>query len=77
MNEKLLQILSQVLEIDPSTISDETSPENTESWDSFNGLMLVTELEKGFDVKFQLDEVIAVKNVGDIRAALTRHGIEL
>lgn len=74
---KLKQILAKVLEIDSATITDETSPQNTPSWDSFNGLLLVTELEKGFDVKFTIDEVVAVKNVRDIKKALEKHGVKL
>lgn len=75
--EKLKQILAKVLEIDVATITDETSPGNTPSWDSFNGLLLVTELEKGFGVKFTIDEVVAVKSVGDIKRALEKHGVKL
>lgn len=75
MEEKLYSILSGVLDIPANQVTDETSPENTAGWDSFNGLMLVTELEKGFDVKFDIEEVIAVKNVRDIKEALQRHGV--
>ncbi len=75
--DKLKQILAKVLEIDPGMITDETSPQNTPSWDSFNGLLLVTELEKGFNVKFTIEEVVAVKNFTDIKKALIGHGVNL
>ena len=39
--------------------------------------MLVSELEKTFDVKFTMGEVTAVKCVGDIKECLKRHGIAL
>ena len=71
------EILSKVLSIDSKTISDSTQPEDIESWDSFNGLILVTELEKNFRVKFSLEEVVAVKNVGDIKKVLRRHGVKI
>ena len=71
------EILANVLHIDPAGITDETGPDNTEAWDSFNGLILLTELEKNFNVKFSLDEVMAVKNVADIKKALRKHGIEV
>ena len=69
------EILSQVLGIDHKSISDSTKPEDIESWDSFNGLVLVTELEKNFDVIFTIDEISEVKNVGDIKKILKKHGI--
>jgi acyl carrier protein len=75
--EKLKQILSKILGIDENLITDETSPDNVETWDSFNGLMLVSELEEGFNVKFTMDEVVSVKCVKDIKEALKKHGVNL
>ncbi len=70
------EVLGKVLNIDPSRISDETGPSNTEAWDSFSGLLIVSELEKNFSLKLTIEEVILVKNVRDIRAILNKHGIK-
>ena len=75
--EKLLNLLSKVLEIHKSKINDETSPDNTETWDSYNGLMMVSELELIFNVHFTMDEIVGVRNVGDIIKALKKHGVDL
>ena len=74
---KLIALISRVLDIDKNSITDLTSPENTESWDSFNGLVLLDELEISFDVKFSLDEITDVKTVGDIKKHLKNHGVNL
>lgn len=71
------EVIAKVLEIDRSVITDATSPNDIENWDSFNGLVLVTELEKVFHVSFSLDEIVAVKNVGDIKKSLKHHGINI
>ena len=60
-----------------SEINDKSSPENIEAWDSFNGLVLLDELEISFDVKFSLDEITDVKTVGDIKKHLKNHGVNL
>ena len=60
-----------------SQINDQSSPETIERWDSFNGLVLVDELEAEFQIKFTLDEVLDVKNVGDIKKYLRKHGVVL
>ena len=73
--EKLIMVLSKVLEVKPESITDETSPENTPSWDSFNGLLLVSELEEVFSVHFSMEEVYAVTKVKDIKEALSRHNV--
>ena len=76
MNQ-LNDILSRVLQIPVESITDDTSPETVASWDSFNGLLLVSELEQSFQVKFTMAEIVAVKKVRDIKEALVRHGVQL
>jgi acyl carrier protein len=63
--------------MEESAISDETSAANTENWDSFNTLMLVSELEKEFQIRFAMDEMIAFNAVKNIKELLKRHGVNL
>lgn len=75
--KRLKAILSKVLDIDENSITDQTSPDNVETWDSFNALMLISELEKEFNVKFTMEEATSVKNVGDIKKSLEKHKVKL
>ena len=77
MSKKLYEIISQVFSVPVSEISDKSSPENIESWDSFNGLVLLDELENSFNVKFSLEEITDVKTVEDIKKHLKNHGVNL
>jgi len=77
MSEKLYDIISKVFSVQISEINDESSPETIESWDSFNGLILVDELESNFNIKFSVSEIIDVKNVKDIKIHLNDHGVDL
>jgi len=77
MSEKLYNIISKVFSVPISEINDESSPETIESWDSFNGLILVDELESNFNIKFTVSEIIDVKNVEDIKRHLNNHGVDL
>ena len=77
MSEKLYNIISKVFSVPISEINDESSPETIESWDSFNGLILVDELENNFNIKFSVSEIIDVKNVKDIKRHLNNHGVDL
>lgn len=77
MSEKLYKIISKVMSVPLSEINDQSGPENIDSWDSFNGLVLVDELESVFDVKFTIDEVADVSSVEDIKRHLKNHGINL
>ena len=77
MSKKLYDIISKVFSVQISEINDESSPETIESWDSFNGLILVDELESNFNIKFSVSEIIDVKNVKDIKRHLNDHGVDL
>jgi len=77
MSEKLYDIISKVFSVQISEINDESSPETIESWDSFNGLILVDELESSFNIKFSVSEIVDVKNVKDIKRHLNNHGVDL
>ena len=71
----LKELVAKVLDIDKEMLNDESSSENISSWDSFNELMMVSELEDNFKVKFTLNEVESVKKFKDIKDALKRHGV--
>ncbi|MCK4521209.1 MAG: acyl carrier protein [Nanoarchaeota archaeon] len=71
----LKELVSNILGIDKEEINDNSSPDNINSWDSFNTLMLVSEIEKNFNVKFNMDEVMSIKNINDIKKLLGKHGV--
>ena len=77
VSEKLYNIISKVFSVPISEINDESNPETIESWDSFNGLILVDELESNYNVKFSVSEIVDVKNVKDIKKYLKNHGVDL
>lgn len=77
MAEKLYNIISKVLNVPVSEINDESTPESIESWTSFNGYVLLYELESSFKVKFTIDEAMDVKKVADIKRHLKDHGVIL
>ena len=76
-NNGLYNLISNVLEIDINAVNKETSPDNTDSWDSLNMVKVVIEIEKEFGVRFELDDISDISNVGDIVNLLKDHKIDL
>ena len=76
MSEKLYQIVSKVFNINIDKISDESSSENLEEWDSFNFYVLLDEIENEFNIKFDLDETLEIKKIGDIKKIFLKHGVK-
>ncbi len=75
MIDEVNAIVAKVFSIPESEVNDQSSPENIETWDSFNGLILVDELESHFKVKFTISEITDVKNVADIKRHLKNHNV--
>ena len=69
--------MSRVFSVPISEINDQSSPETIERWDSFNGLVLVDELESAFNVKFTVSEITDVQTTADIKRHLRNHGVIL
>jgi acyl carrier protein len=77
MSEKLYSLISKILNISKDEINDESNPQTISTWTSFNGYVMLYELEQTFDVKFSIDEAMDVKNVADIKRHLKNHGVTL
>lgn len=75
MSKKLYDIVSKVFNVNLDRINDDSSPENLEEWDSFNFYVLLDEIENEFNVKFDLDETLEIKKIGDIKKLFVKYGI--
>ena len=77
MSEKLYQIVANVFNVDLSKINDNTRPETLEEWDSFNFYVLLDQIENKFNIKFDLDETLEIKKIGDFKNLLSKHGVKI
>ena len=56
-NIKIKQVMSAVFEIPVETITEESSSDNIENWDSLRHLNLIIALEEEFNISIPDDEV--------------------
>ncbi len=63
---KVEEIYEEILEMDSIHLEDEMTANDVEGWDSLTHALLISEVQKRFQVKFKLREVIALKNVGQL-----------
>ncbi len=52
--------------LDPGSITLETEPGDIPQWDSLGHATLAHSLEQEFDIRFELDELMALENVREI-----------
>jgi acyl carrier protein len=62
MRDKIKQIMSAIFDVPVDEITDSSSPDTIEKWDSLNHLNLVSSLEEEFDVRFSDEEITEMLN---------------
>jgi acyl carrier protein len=64
--KQLNKIFIDVLDDEEIVISESTSANDVEEWDSLNHIMLVVEIENHFGIKFKSNAILSWKNVGEM-----------
>jgi acyl carrier protein len=63
---KLNDIFIDVLDLDEVNLTDATSANDIEEWDSLSHIQLIVAVEKTFGIKFTSLEIMKWKNVGEM-----------
>ena len=63
---KLNDIFIDVLDLDDVNLTDATSANDIEEWDSLSHIQLIVAVEKTFGIKFTSLEIMKWKNVGEM-----------
>lgn len=72
MMETLEDIASGILGIPAKELKDSLVRRETAEWDSFNHLMLVSEIEKKLGIQFTMADVEKVETYGDLKALVDK-----
>ena len=63
---KLNEIFIDVLDLDEVELTEETSANDIEEWDSLSHIQLIVAIEKAFGIKFTSLEIMKWRNVGEM-----------
>jgi acyl carrier protein len=72
IDDRIRRILADVLDLDPSAIGDDASPETFDQWDSLRHMNLLVALEEEFGVTFDDDAFATSASFAGARAAIHR-----
>lgn len=61
---ELTEIFKKTFRNEELVLSDDMTANDVDSWDSLSHMMLITEIEIFFSIKFKLRELNKLKNVG-------------
>lgn len=63
---QIQELIRDVFENDKINVNEQTTAQEVEEWDSLNHIQLIGAIEDHFDLEFDLEEMLALENVGDI-----------
>ncbi len=64
--EGLNEIFRDVFDDDSLTVTETTTAADIEEWDSLANINIIVSIESEFNVKFNMDEISSMKNVGEM-----------
>ena len=64
------EIFRDILDNEDIVLSEETTADEVEEWDSLTHIQLIVAIEKKFKIKFTSKEILSWKNVGEMVDAI-------
>ncbi len=66
INDKLTQIFRIELDDETLVLNNELSANDVDNWDSLTHMIIISEIESTFNIKFKLKELIHILNIGKL-----------
>ncbi len=75
MPDQLKTIMAEILSLAPDEITEESSMENIENWDSLSHLHLISKLEETFKIKIEPEEILNLTSFSAIKILLQKKDV--
>lgn len=72
---KVEYLLSEVLQMPVSEITDDLAMKTVDAWDSLKHMELIVSLEQGFEIQLSFDDIVAMQSVSEIKRVLREKGV--
>ncbi|KAF0135260.1 MAG: Acyl carrier protein [Candidatus Saganbacteria bacterium] len=70
MDRRIEKVIRETFKFDNGKIDMRWTSADIPAWDSMGHLSLIMALEKEFSIKFEIDEMFQINNLGDIAHVL-------
>lgn len=66
IQEKVIQVLVNILQVSPDNISTETTSDDVAKWDSLNHMNMILALEQEFGIRYDQEQMVNMLSVKEI-----------
>tara|TARA_B110000977_G_scaffold200824_1_gene292790 strand:- start:12098 stop:12331 length:234 start_codon:yes stop_codon:yes gene_type:complete len=72
----LSKLIKKIFKLsDDIIIKDDQGPGDLDGWDSLGHVILMNEIQKIYSISIDMDEMIEIETISDIRALLRNKGV--
>lgn len=64
--QQINMIIVELFDNDSIVIHEETKASDIEEWDSLTHIRVITAIEKHFNIRFELNELLTFNNIGEL-----------
>jgi len=75
--EKFTQIHRKILKKPELVLYDELTARDVDTWDSLAHLSLIIAIEQSYNIRFENEEIILIRNIGDMLTLLRAKEVEI
>ena len=66
IEQRIFNIIAKCIEVSTDDLSEETAIGDFPKWDSLGHMVIISELEKEFSIKFDMESIIEIEDISDI-----------
>jgi len=77
MADRLIVLFADELMVDADTLTEDSTPDNTENWDSLAAMRLVAAIEEEFDVILSTAEIMKMRSIAIVKEVLQGKGVDV
>lgn len=66
ISDKIKTVLISILEHDNFEMNDDLTALDVDGWDSLSHMLIITQIEEEFNIKFKLRDLNKLKNMGSL-----------
>jgi acyl carrier protein len=74
--QNLSEVIAKAFGITPNDITDELEYQSIPEWDSVSHLVLVTELEAAYGITIEMEDVLTMGSVAQVKELLKKYNVE-
>ncbi|MFW9801875.1 MAG: acyl carrier protein [Candidatus Thorarchaeota archaeon] len=75
--DKFNEYICEVFGVEPDEFSDDSTPDDIDSWDSVTHMDLMALFEDEWDLALDVEEITEMTTIGLMKEALKNHGVKV